>query len=103
MKKTLIFLSLLISHFCCYAGKFSYEEIAKRHQTAALSPESVALAKMQGECLVGLKDLNFKKMETFDPVGEWTNLRSFTLLEQYSPCEVLLIIEVAQENFKTPN
>lgn len=87
----------------CFADQYSYEAIAKRHPASALPDKTVESAKMQGECLVGLKDLNFKKMDKFDPVAEWTNLRSFTLLEQYSPCEVLLIIEVAQQKFKKPD
>ena len=40
---------------------------------------------MQGECLVGLKELNFQKREDFDPVAEWTNYRAFSLLEQFPP------------------
>jgi len=34
--------------------------------------------------------------EDFDPVSEWTSLRSFSLLEQFYPCTVLIIMEVAR-------
>ena len=53
-------------------------------------------AKMQGECLVGLKQLNFKRRGSFDPVAEWTNYRSLSSLEQFPPCEVLVMMEVAR-------
>ena len=82
------------------ATEFSYEMIAKRHEETALKSDVVNTARMQGECLVGLKELNFKKKNEFDPVAEWTSYRSASLLEQYSPCEVLIIMEVAQEKLK---
>ena len=76
---------------------YTYEAIAKRHMDASLDKKSVENAKMQGECLVGLKELNFKKTDEFDPVSEWTNYRSFSLLEQFPPCTVLIIMEVARD------
>ena len=78
---------------------FTYDAIAKRFPTQALSAEEQKNAKMQGECLVGLKHLIFRrqKRKEFDPVAEWSNLRSISLLESYSPCEVLIMIEVAQK------
>lgn len=79
---------------------YTYNEIAKRHTDSSLRQEDVNAAKMQGECLVGLKELNFKKKNKFDPVSEWTSYRSVSLLEQYSPCEVLIIMEVAQAKLK---
>jgi hypothetical protein len=33
----------------------------------------------------------------FDPVSEWTSFRSLSLLEQFPPCTVLIILEVARE------
>lgn len=76
---------------------FTYEAIAERYGDARLDPESVRAAKMQGECLVGLKELNFQKRDDFDPVAEWTNYRSLSLLEQFPPCTVLIMIQVARE------
>jgi len=75
---------------------FSYAEIAKRYSEVQLDEKSVEEARMQGECLVGLKELNFQKRDDFDPVSEWTSLRSFSLLEQLRPCTVLIIMEVAR-------
>lgn len=94
---------LLITSTNTYGEAFNYQEIAKRHGNSALKSDVVAAAKMQGECLVGLKELNFKKKNTFDPVAEWTSYRSGTLLQQYSPCEVLLIMEVAQAKLNADN
>lgn len=89
---------LFLPFFSAVAGEaFSYEAISKRHNEVQLDEKSVEEARMQGECLVGLKELNFRKREDFDPVAEWTSLRSFSLLEQLSPCTVLIIMEVARE------
>lgn len=82
------------------AGDFTYENIAKRNSEVSLSEHAIAEAKMQGECLVGLKHLNFKKIDEFDPVSEWTSYRSISLLQHYSPCEVLIIMEVAQKKLR---
>ncbi|WP_395343716.1 hypothetical protein PN836_004000 [Ningiella sp. W23] len=78
------------------AEGFSYGEIAGRNSDAGLSPQQVAEAKMQGECPVGLKDINFKKKDDFDPVAEWTSYRSISLMEQVQPCEVPIMMEVAR-------
>jgi len=75
---------------------FAYAEIAKRYESTKLSEEQVAEAQMHGECLVGLKELNFRSSEEFDPVAEWTNYRSLSLLEQFPPCQVLVMMEVAR-------
>jgi len=75
---------------------FSYKDIAERYRASRLSTALVDDAKMQGECLVGLKKLNFRKREDFDPVAEWTNYRSLSLLDQYPPCAVLIMMEVAR-------
>ena len=82
------------------AAEFSYDKVEKRYPVTALSPKQVTYAKMQGECLVGLKDLNFKKKSHFDPVAEWGNYRSLSLLEQFPPCDVLIMMEVAQSKLK---
>ena len=84
-----------------YGNIYSYKDIAKRNNGTSLSNEALANAKMQGECLVGLKHLNFQKREKFDPVAEWTNYRSISLLEKYSPCEVLIMIETAKAVLKS--
>lgn len=80
------------------AADYSYQAIAKRNSGVALSAQQVAAIEMQGECLFGLKQLNFKKKDVFDPVAEWTSYRSKSLLEQYSPCEVLIMIGVARKS-----
>ena len=78
------------------AADFSYASIAKRHPQSRLDAATVERARMDGECLVGLKQLNFQKRHDFDPVAEWTNYRSLSLLEQFPPCAVLIMIEVAR-------
>lgn len=100
--KYILGLALLFSGLA-YAEGFSYSEIAKRHQDVALTDQQFKNAQMQGECLVGLKELNFKKKNDFDPVAEWTNFRSISLLEQFPPCQVLVIMEVAQKELKKQN
>jgi len=98
----LVFSIALLSP-CLDAAEFTYEDIAKRYASSSLEREIVSVAKMQGECLVGLKELTFKKKNKFDPVAEWTNYRSVSLLEQYSPCEVLIMMEVAQVKLRLNN
>jgi hypothetical protein len=102
MKLSFMFISVFLSIFLSglALGNNSYQDIAKRHAKVALNQQKVAEAKMQGECLVGLKELNFKKSEDFDPVAEWTTYRSSSLLKQIPPCEVLIIMEVAKAKLK---
>lgn len=80
---------------------YSYQEIAKRYKDTALSFKEVKTAKMQGECLVGIKQLNFRKRYDFDPVAEWSAHRAAPLLERYTPCEALIILEKAQKVLKS--
>ena len=93
--------------FCLYcfpaaqADEFSYEEIAKRFAQTRLDERSVQEAKMHGECLVGLKHLIFVKRDDFDPVAEWINYRTISLLEQFPPCNVLIMMEVARKELVT--
>ena len=79
---------------------FSYEEIAKRFPKQAMSAHEREDAEMQGECLVGLKQLIFRERREFDPVAEWSNHRSISLLEQFPPCKVLVMIEIAQKELR---
>jgi hypothetical protein len=51
------------------AESYTYETISKRYQDVELDVKDVKRAKMQGECLVGLKKLNFKKQKEFDAVA----------------------------------
>ncbi len=75
---------------------FSYAEVAKRYPATRLDAEAVEEFEMHGECLVGLKQLIFVKRDHFDPVAEWINYRTFSLLEQYPPCHVLIMMQVAR-------
>ena len=70
--------------------------IAKRFPGVAMSADETEEAQMQGECLMGLKELNFKKKNKFDAIAEWTNCRTISLLEQFPPCDVLVMMEVAK-------
>jgi len=91
----------IFSFLCCLsvaqADEFSYEAVAERFGETQLDEESVQEAKMHGECLVGLKHLIFVKRDDFDPVAEWINYRTISLLEQFPPCNVLIMMEVARE------
>lgn len=80
-----------------HANEFSYAEIAERFSDARLDAKSVQVAKMHGECMVGLKRLIFVKRQGFDPVAEWINYRTLSLLEQFPPCNVLIMMEVARD------
>ena len=79
-----------------FAGDYSYQAISKRYPAARLDAATLRDAKMQGECLVGLKQLNFKRRDRFDSVAEWTSYRPLSLLEQFPPCQVLVMMEVAR-------
>lgn len=105
MKALHVISFVLLLSLCCqapaaYANDFTSAAIAKRYPQSATTPARVAAARMQGECLVGLKELNFRKANAFDPVAEWTNYRSLSLLSQYPPCEVLVMMEVARTQLK---
>ncbi len=75
---------------------FSYEAVAERFAETRLDAKSVREARMHGECLVGLKHLIFVKRDHFDPVAEWVNYRTISLLEQFPPCHVLIMMEIAR-------
>lgn len=93
-------IATIILCVCCavaaQADDFSYEAVAKRYSETRLDAKQVQKWKMHGECLVGLKHLIFVKREHFDPVAEWVNYRTFSLLEQFPPCDVLIMMEVAR-------
>ncbi len=98
--KPVLIVGLLLLSLNAIAVEFDYQAIAGRHSSTALDAATVAEAKMQGECLVGLKELNFKRKDHFDPIAEWTSFRSISLLEQFPPCEVLIMMEVAQRHLR---
>lgn len=99
MKYLLVFV-LVVSSVTLAAEEFNYDAIAQRHSKSALNADKVNAAKMQGECLVGLKNINYKKKDVFDPIAEWSSYRSISLLEQFSPCEVLIMMEIAQKQMR---
>ena len=93
-------LVLLIAVFffsAAHADDFSYDAVAERFSETQLEQSEVEEAKMHGECLVGLKQLIFVKRDNFDPVAEWVNYRTISLLEQFPPCTVLIMMQVARE------
>lgn len=99
MFRTLTVAALLTTLASPLHGKdFSYEAIAERYTSTQLSATEVKAARMNGECLVGLKEINFRSSDKFDPVAEWTNYRSLSLLEQFPPCAVLVMMEVARKD-----
>ena len=84
------------------AEESSNEAVAKRFGETKLDAKSVQEASMHGECLVGLERLIFVKRGDFDPVTEWINYRKIWLLEQFPPCNVLIMMEVAHEELLDP-
>ena len=105
LKTTVVLLTLMpfVLPQQSLAEGFSYAAIAERYPDSQLSAAAVNDFEMQGECLVGLKELNFQKREDFDPVVEWTNFRAISLLEQFPPCKVLVMIEVARRELLKNN
>ena len=99
MKKLLCFMAGFVSVYVT-ANEYTYEEISKRHLNVSLTKKQTDALKMQGECLAGLKQLNFRKSDKFDPVAEWTSYRSLSPLEQFPPCDVLLMLEVASKEIR---
>lgn len=97
MNKILFALALASMSFSSLSATSRYDRVAKEYEKIALKANVVEGAKMQGVCLVQLKELTFKKKNEFDPISEWVNYRSVSLLEQYSPCEVLIMLEVAND------
>ena len=100
MTPKFVLAAITLCIFCVSASQadeFSYEAIAERFGDTKLDARRVQEAKMHGECLVGLKRLIFVKREDFDPVAEWINYRTISLLEQFPPCNVLIMMEVARE------
>ena len=100
MTPRFVLAAITLCIFCVSASQadeFSYEAIAERFGDTKLDARQVLEAKMHGECLVGLKRLIFVKREDFDPVAEWINYRTISLLEQFPPCNVLIMMEVARE------
>ena len=104
MFQHLVLLTLVIFSAQTFAAAEAYDSTAieKRYGSASLNAKLIKNAKMQGECLVGLKALNFKKADSFDAIAEWTSYRSVSLLEQYSPCEVLIMMETAKHQLERP-
>ena len=94
--RTLFPLICLLLTSTATAEDFSYESIAERFGDTQLDADSVEEARMNGECMVGLKHLIFVPRHGFDPVAEWINYRTYSLLEQFPPCEVLIMMEVAR-------
>lgn len=103
LKKLLLCLVFTITSMPSISAPSRYEAVASNYEQYALDEPLVENAKMQGECLVQLKELTFKKKNEFDPISEWVNYRSVSLLEQYSPCEVLIMLEVANDKIRQGN
>lgn len=97
-----VFIATVLAPAAAANERWRYAAIQARFPDAAVDQKRLNNARMQGECLVGLKTLNFRGNQTeFDPVAEWSNYRTVSLLEQYSPCEVLVMLEVAHARLKS--
>ncbi len=100
MKKFICSLISAISFNCVAVELNRFDIVAEKYKQSSLDRKTIENAKMQGECLVQIKDLTFKKKDKFDPISEWVNYRSVSLLEKYSPCETLIMLEVANKQIR---
>jgi hypothetical protein len=100
MKKTITTAALLLASFTAIANDYTYKEIAKRNPDYQLSAAAMSKMKLQAECLVGIKKLNFRRKDSFDPIAEWTTFRTQSLMEQFTPCETLVMLEIAQKHLR---
>jgi len=100
LRNTILILTAALISQVSLAEGYDFKTISKKYPSVAYDKKTVTSAKMEGECLVGLKELNFRKKLEFDPVAEWTTYRTSALLRQFAPCTVLIIMEVAQSMLK---
>ena len=61
MNKILLALTLTLISFSSFSATSRYDMVAKEYEQIALKANVVEGAKMQGVCLVQLKELTFKK------------------------------------------
>ena len=85
------------------ADQFDYNNISRRHADVEYNINTVKRAKMEGECLLGLKNLNLRKVDASGSAAEWTRNHSLSLLQQFSPCTVLIIMEEAHSKMQNNN
>ena len=95
--KRLIYLLLLLPMFALADG-FEYDAIQSRYADV-LTSEKERYYTAQGECMAGIKKVNFAGGE-FDPIAEWLRVRTTHLLYEHEPCDVLLILEVAEKHIR---
>ena len=81
------------------ADDFTVDAIEKRAGQVVLTEAQKTEAQIQGECLVGIKKINFTGGE-FDPVEEWLRFRTSQLLEHNDPCTTLAMLEVAKRHLE---
>ncbi len=92
----LVLLTTLFSHGSL-AEEYRYKNISSRYPDVEFDRQTVKRARMEGECLLGLKKLSFNQKEEVD---EWAGFQ-LALLEQFSPCTVLIIMETAHSKIKS--
>ena len=80
------------------ADDFEYNTIQTRYEDV-LTDEKERYFTAQGECMAGIKKVNFAGGE-FDPIAEWLRVRTTHLLYEHEPCDVLLILEVAEKHIR---
>lgn len=74
------------------ADAYSYKDISRRHADVEFDRQTVKRARMEGECLAGLNKLQFNNR---DEINQWAGYQA-SLLQQFSPCTVLIMLETAQ-------
>ncbi|MEM9302650.1 MAG: hypothetical protein AAGE01_11090 [Pseudomonadota bacterium] len=81
------------------ATEFTLDAIEARAEREVMTPDERADARLQGECLVGIKQLNFTGGE-YDPIEEWLRARTTQLLQRHDPCTTLAMLEVTKRHLE---
>ena len=72
----------------------------EQRQGPILTEQEVRRARIEGECLAGIYQNNAFQGE-YNPINEWLRVRTSHLLQKHSPCELLVMLEVAREQMES--
>lgn len=97
MNKILFVLVFILIFFLFLFVINRYDMVVKEYEKIVFKVNVVEGVKMQGVCLVQLKELIFKKKNEFDLIFEWVNYCLVFLFEQYFLCEVFIMLEVVND------
>lgn len=81
------------------AEPVTYAAISERAGHPILDQQQLEHARDEGECLAGIYRLNAFQGD-YDPIHEWLRVRTSHLLQRHSPCELLVMLEVAKSRMQ---